>query len=139
MKDQDKSFSGEIEPSWTEAHDLALIYLSCMHGTDDQIDPTEMDAARVLIARHLEVDDEARVSRVIDDALLMYVGDSGEEMLVASVLSLGATFDADQRIGVLRDLADLVAADGMVYPSEIQFIAQLAEQWDIKNFFSQHN
>ena len=138
MKELDKQENAGL-PGWTEVHDLALIYLTCMHGTDDQIDATEMDAARVLIARHLSVEDEQLVSKIINDALLMYVSDSGQDMLLASILSLGDSFTADQRIGVLRDLADLVAADGMVYPEEIQFIANLAEQWDVKNFFSQGN
>ncbi len=135
-----KGTSHDTQPEWSQIHDLGLIYFFCMHSTDDQIDASEMEVARGLVAKHMKLDAKPEeVSQILHDALLMYISDQGEEMLAASVISLGQAFDADQRIGVLRDLADLVAADGMVYPKEVEFIAALAEQWDVKNFFRQGN
>lgn len=120
--------------AWSELHDVAMLYLSCMHGADSEIDKSELDLVLNLLGGR--ANGPKRASEIMDDVLLMYVGNTGPEMLGASIASLAESMNDDQRLDVLQELADIASADGMVYPNEVQFIVQVAKQWGLERFLS---
>jgi uncharacterized tellurite resistance protein B-like protein len=105
-----------------------------MHGPDAEIAPAELQLVLELLNRRSK--ENLDVSRVLDDVMLTYVGQTSTEMLAAAVASLSESMSDEQRLTVLQDLADIASADGMVYPNEVQFIVQIARQWGLEQFLT---
>lgn len=119
--------------AWSSLHEMALLYLTLLYSADD--DPrTETGAAmtRDLLLTWFPDVDARRLDRIIQQALLVHVGEAGDQMLAAAVESLHQTMPRDQRIAVLSDLADIAMSDGFVVPDEASFIERLAQEWDIE-------
>lgn len=119
---------------WSQLHDIALLYVCCMHGTDADIDKSELDVVRKLLNERNG--DPFKVKSVLDDVMLMYVSRSGAEMLTASIAALRESVTDDGRLQLLQDLATIASADGIVYPNEVQFIVGVARQWGQEDFMS---
>src|SRR5690606_1996897 len=96
---------------WSLLHDAALLYLTCMHGPDEEIDSSESAVVKELIRARGAGD--AGVDRVYDEAMLMYVGTSGGEMIAASIASLGQSLTEKQRKELLLELARVATSDGI--------------------------
>lgn len=105
-----------------------------MHGTDADIDKSELDVVRKLLNERNG--DPFKVKSVLDDVMLMYVSRSGAEMLTASIAALRESVTDDGRLQLLQDLATIASADGIVYPNEVQFIVGVARQWGQEDFMS---
>lgn len=118
-------------PAWTPIHDLALLYLSLVHGADAQIAPAEMEVMATRLKDWFPDANGPEISRVTEDVMLIYVSESGHQMLEASVASLNEHLHKGQRIAVLNDLAELASADGMLAPGEVNFIQELAMHWGV--------
>ncbi len=119
--------------SWSGLHDLGLIYLALMHGADAEIDPAEKEAMVQKLQGWQPETPSARLQRIINDVVLAYVSASGEDLLETSIASLRETMKKPQRIAVLNDLADIAYADGLVAPGEVDFIQQLAREWNVED------
>lgn len=115
--------------SWSLLHDVALLYLTAMHGPDDEIHAAESDTIKGLL--RTRSGGAGNVDRVFDEVMLMYVGSSGDEMIAASIASLGQSLSQRQRRDVLQELTQIATADGLVYESEIQLLAEIANRWGI--------
>jgi len=114
---------------WSLLHDAALLYLTCMHGPDDEINSSESAVVKELIrARGAG---EIGVDRVYDEVMLMYVGTSGGEMIAASIASLGQSLNESQRKELLLELARVATSDGIVYPSEAKLLGEIASTWGL--------
>lgn len=114
---------------WSLLHDAALLYVTCMHGPDEDISGSESAVVKELIrARGAG---EVGVDRVFDEVMLMYVGASGGEMVAASIASLGQSLTEIQRKELLLELARVASSDGIVYPSEIRLLGEIATSWGL--------
>ena len=120
---------------WSSLHDIALIYLTCMHGADDEIDPSEYSLVKDLIERRID-DESVDASQVLEDVMLMYVSQSSYDMVSNSIASISDESGRDLQISILRDLADIVAADGVVSPGEVHFITAVAREWGLEDYLS---
>ena len=116
---------------WTPLHDLALLYLALVHGADAEISPGEMEVMATKLKDWYPDADGAQLSRVTEDVMLMYVSESGHQMLETSVASLNEHLQKGQRIAVLNDLAEIASADGTLAPGEVSFIQELAMHWGV--------
>lgn len=119
-------------PEWTLAHDLALICLALTHGTDEELDSSEIDAMSLKLSQwhaHFNVE---TVKRIMSDVMLVYVGSSGDQMLEASIAAVAGELSKQSRIAILNDLADIATADGAIIMGEVDFIQQLARDWGIE-------
>lgn len=116
---------------WSPAHDLALVYLTLMHGADADIAEAEHDVMRERMRAWLPDHAEDLLTRVQEDVMLMYMSPRGSDMLDTSIESLAQTLSRTQRIAVLNDLAEIASADGVLKPGEVGFIQQLADYWEI--------
>ncbi len=118
---------------WSSLHDLALIYLALMHGADASIDPAETSLMSKKLRAWAPKPAADSVGSIIRQVMLVYVGESGRQMLDASVASLRETLPKGQRVAVLNDLADIATADGMLATGEVNFIQQLAHIWEVES------
>lgn len=119
-------------PNWTLAHDLALICLALSHGTDEELDSSEVDAMSTKLSQwhaHFNID---TVKQIMREVMLVYVGSSGDQMLEASIASIASELSKPSRIAILNDLADIATADGSIVMGEVDFIQQLARDWGIE-------
>lgn len=121
----------EEYPAWTTMHDLALIYLALTHGADAELDSAEVDAMSSKLQAWGHDVDRDRVRKVMHEVMLAYMAESGDQMLETAIASVGETLNKPRRIAVLNDLADIASADGMVVMGEVNFIQQLAREWDV--------
>lgn len=119
--------------TWTPVHDLALIYLALTHGADDALEPSEVDAMATKLRGWSTDQDLERIKKVMNDVMLVYMGGAGDQMLETAIASVGETMSKPRRIAVLNDLADIASADGMIVMGEVNFIQQLAKDWDVEN------
>ncbi len=114
---------------WSALHDLALLFLSLIHGADAALDPREVAEQRERLKRWFPETEPQQIQTAMDEAMLVYVGSGRDQMVQTSVESLRQTLTSKQRVGILNDLADLASADGVLAPGEVAFIQQLATYW----------
>jgi uncharacterized tellurite resistance protein B-like protein len=119
-------------PEWTNLHDLALIYLALTHGADAELDNTESEVMALKLQAWHEAIDLDRIRRVMQEVMLVYMSGQGDQMLEAAIASVGTSMSKPRRIAVLNDLADIASADGMIVMGEVNFIQQLAREWDVE-------
>jgi uncharacterized tellurite resistance protein B-like protein len=119
--------------TWTPVHDLALIYLALTHGADDALEASEVDAMAAKLRGWSTDLNIERIKKVMNDVMLVYMGGAGDQMLETAIASVGETMSKPRRIAVLNDLADIASADGMIVMGEVNFIQQLARDWDVEN------
>lgn len=119
-------------PEWTETHDLALIYLAMTHGAGEELGSAEMEVVANKLQAWAEDVDAERISDIMHEVILVYVGASGEQMLETAIASIGHQMPKMSRIAILHDLADIASADGAIMMNEVDFIQQLARDWGIE-------
>lgn len=120
----------DTHPEWTLTHDLGLIYLALALGADDDLDAAELEALTGKLEQW-QPEGTVPIASILHEVILMYVGSSGEQMLETAIVSLRDRLPKLSRMAVLGDLADLASADGIVAMQEIDFIQQLAREWDV--------
>jgi len=120
------------EPAWSSMHEMALIYLTLLNSSDDQVRRDSVAMTRDLLLDWYPDVEKGRLDQVIREALLLQLGPASEQMLTTAVEALRQSLPRDQRIAVLSDLADVAMADGFVIPDEASFIERLAQEWDIE-------
>ena len=124
------------EDTWTSMHDVAMIYIACMHGGDGEIEPVEEERILELLhERYPDLDEEA-VTRVLNRALLSYVGNSGPELLIASIHAAAEELSTAERVKIVRELTQIASADGLIYPGEAGYISTVANLWGIQRHLS---
>lgn len=118
-------------PDWTIAHDLALIYLALTHGADAELASAEVDAmSRKLHEWHSDFELD-RIKSIMHEVMLVYMGSSGDQMLETAIASVADEMPKATRIAILNDLADIASADGAIVMGEVDFIQQLARDWNV--------
>ena len=124
---------GSPDPDdWGTLHDLALVYLFLAHGTDEDLSPIERETISERLHAWQPQSASSRISRIVDEVMLTYMGIYGREMLDLSIASLKESLQSDRRIAVLNDMATLATSDGMLAPGEVAFIQQLARFWEVE-------
>ncbi|MFQ5570198.1 MAG: TerB family tellurite resistance protein [Rhodothermales bacterium] len=123
------STSGPSE--WSVSHDVALLYLALAHGTDFDIAPAEQVTMVEKLREWYPDISLASARKVFHEAMLTYMSGHSRDMVDASMASIKALMDKQERIALLNDLAELASADGAIVPGEVSFIQQLARYWEV--------
>ena len=118
--------------NWTPIHDLAIIYQALAHGADANLDKNEIDTMAIKLNGWDDRFDIERTRKIMNEVLLVYVGESGAHMLETAIASVAQHLKKEDRITVLNDLADIASADGMIVMGEVSFIHHLAREWGIE-------
>lgn len=122
--------SGEA-PGWSPIHDLGLVYLSLLYGVDVDNDPGETDVVHHKLQAWVPEEDPRRIQRILDEVMLVFISTYCDLMLETAVVSIRYSMSKSKRFAVLQDLMDIASADGMIVPDEVQFIQQIAHEWDL--------
>ena len=127
-------FDPARQPSeWGAMHDLTLLYLALVHGTDMDIAPSEQEALLEKLHHWFPEVQPKDTEQVFNEVMLTYMGGHSREMLDTSIASIKESLDKSRRIALLNDLAELATADGTLVPGEVSFIQQLANFWDVSS------
>ncbi len=118
----------DSHPAWSSQHDLALLYLALLHGAE--AGPDE-DVVRERLMRRYPKAGAVRLNRVLDRAMLVYIGTAGEQMLEVAVAALGQALPRAARRAVLDDLARIASTSEGVVPAGLAFIEELAREWGL--------
>ena len=111
---------------WTLAHDVALVYLSLVHGADAHLAEAESEASM----RHLRAwfpnisgDD---LTCLAEETMRVYMSEERGAMVQTAVETVRQSLKKREHVGLLNDLAALAHADGVLHPGEVAFIQRFA-------------
>lgn len=123
-----------VEPTgWGALHDLILIYLSFMHGSQAVTGSINPDKLVVKIHAWQPHKDPRYIRRVLMEVMLIYISHSNVQMLEMSVMALREALPEHERIKILRDIADMVCQEGLYYPDDANFIEHIAREWEVEH------
>lgn len=112
-------------------HDLALLYLSLAHGTDDDLAPSESRAMAINLRRWQPDKDPALIDHVIREATLSYLNRANTTRVEDAVRTLREALPEVTRSAILSDMLEIAKADGKIIPAEGGFIREIADSWGI--------
>lgn len=118
-------------PGWSAVHDLGLVYLSLLYGVDLGSDPAESDVVHHKLQAWFPDEEPNRIRRIMDEVMLVFISTYCDLMLETAVVSIRLSMSKSKRFAVLQDLMDIASADGLIVPDEVQFIQQIAHEWDL--------
>ncbi len=122
----------DIKPTWTRAHDLALIFIALAYGTDQNLHEDEL-ATITDVLQHWREDFPAdEVQDVVMEAVAIFTGDNSDVEVQRSMESLKKQFSLTNRQRALEDVVRIAEADGVLLSSERDLIQKLAEAWEIR-------
>ncbi|MEM6645037.1 MAG: TerB family tellurite resistance protein [Bacteroidota bacterium] len=122
-----------IYDSWTEAHDLSLLYLTLMHGTEQEMGDFEVRMVAACLEARCPDLDPITARRILDYVLLIFISRTGQLMLETTIASLAKSMARPDRLAVVQDLVNIASSDGIVMPAEMQFISHVAHEWDLEH------
>ena len=121
---------GADADTWTPLHDLAFLYITLAHDTDDHLGGDELDAILKKLQEWLPDADEDSLMGVLRRALDAYVRNAADpDYFVRAVRSVGQSVPTHQREALLADLRYVAAADGIFRPAEQEMIREMARAW----------
>lgn len=120
-----------MNEDWSNTHDLALMFVSCAYRGDGVLDDIERQAVRAMLLLRFQDLEPVDADRIVDQAFLTYLSDSGSAMLSAAVHTLGSELSRNERAEVIKDLSGIASSDGLVFPAEADFIARVAREWQV--------
>lgn len=111
--------------------DLALIYITLAHGTDQDLSKVEVETiSRRLSAWQSQVTEETVLS-AIKDALEEYTQEKGRSQVEAAIRRVRDEVDRDLRKTIVDDLTEIAMADDKFLHEEGAFIGDLARTWNV--------
>lgn len=111
--------------------DLALIYLTLAHGTDEDLTDDEVDAIAGELHEWQEEVREESVLRAIKGALALYERDDALDQVNAAIQNVRENLSEEDRQLILDDLVEIAMADGQYMHEESTFIGELAGAWEV--------
>lgn len=111
--------------------DLALIYISLAHSTDQDLSESEVEVISERLRKwHTQATEETVLS-VIKDALEDYTHERAREGVERAVRRIRDESDQEMRRTIVADLTDIALADDKFLHAEGSFIGELAQAWDV--------
>lgn len=121
---------GETD-AWTPVHDMALVYLTFAHSTDNDLSTHEVAAITEKMSEWLPDAKEVDVLNIVQAAIQVYAQGPDGRVFAESVEALKKFVPEHQRGALLADLRYVAEADGQVLEREHQMIARLAHAWNL--------
>ena len=111
--------------------DLALIYLTLAHGTDEDLTDDEVEAIASELYEWQEEVREESVLSAIKGALALYEREDALDQVNAAIENVRDALSEDDRQLILDDLVEIAMADGQYMHEESTFIGELASAWNV--------
>lgn len=118
---------------WTPIHDLALIYVTLAHRTDEVLHRQEVDAILEKLGEWMPGAPPDLLRQVWEEVLYTYEEQPEGRTLADAVDAVSTTVPAHQRPAVLADLQYIAQADGVLLVEERVLIEQLAKVWGMSS------
>jgi uncharacterized tellurite resistance protein B-like protein len=126
----------EVEPrrdDWTQAHDLALVYVALAYGTDSELSDTELATITDALADWRDEFSIDEVQEVVMEAVTVFLEADSEHEVRESVRALRRSLDGDEKQRALGDIVRIAEADGIMLNSERSLIRALSQEWGLKS------
>lgn len=111
--------------------DLALVYLTLAHGTDEALDDTEVGAMADLLRAWSDGSASEGVIEAIEAALVAYQREDALRRVNQAIANVRRAVEQPNRQRLLDDLVEIALADGEFVHEEGAFIGKLAEAWEV--------
>jgi uncharacterized tellurite resistance protein B-like protein len=111
--------------------DLALIYLTLAHGTDEDLTDDEVDTIAGELHEWQEEMRQESVLSAIKGALALYEREDALDQVNAAIKGVHERLSEEDRQLILDDLVEIAMADGRYMHEESTFIGELADAWDV--------
>lgn len=112
--------------------DLALIYISLAHSTDQDLSEAEVEMISQRLRAWQTDATEETVLSAIKDALEDYTHERAREGVERAVRRIRDELDPEMRKVIVADLTDIALADDKFLHTEGSFIGELARAWDVR-------
>lgn len=112
--------------------DLALIYLTLAHGTDEDLTDAEVDIIASELREWQEEVHEESVLSAIKGALALYERDDALDQVNTAIRNVYSALSEEDRQMILDDLVEIAMADGQYMHEESTFIGELAKAWEVE-------
>lgn len=123
-------FTDGEDQGWTPLHDLAFIYVTLAHRTDDTLSRREVEAITEKIGEWMPDANASTLRRLLHDVLTVYDEAPEGRTFEDAVAAVRQAVPAHQRAAVLDDLRFVADADGVMLVEERVLIEELARAWD---------
>lgn len=118
--------------TWTQEHDLALVYVSLAYGTDQELTDYELATITDVLSGWRSEFQPDEIQEVVMEAVSVYLEDGAEDAVLQAIDNLRDRLDEDERRRALEDVVRIAEADGVLLSSERNLISALADQWNVK-------
>jgi uncharacterized tellurite resistance protein B-like protein len=123
---------GDVDGGWTPLHDLALVYLMLVHGTDHNLTINEVEAMTRKLSEWMPDKTEAEMFIVVQGAMNIYGDGTDQKVMDEAVESLKHYVPEHQRKALIDDLEYLAKADGVILDEERELIERLRESFGVE-------
>jgi uncharacterized tellurite resistance protein B-like protein len=123
---------GDVDGGWTPLHDLALVYLMLVHGTDHNLTINEVEAMTRKLSEWMPDKSEADMFIVVQGAMNVYGDGTDQKVKDEAVESLKQYVPEHQRKALIDDLEYLAKSDGVVLDEERKLIDRLRESFGVE-------
>lgn len=124
--------SSSADETWTPVHDLALVYITLAHQTDQQLSDQELRMIKRRMSEWVPDADVTTLDTMLRTALDAYGRQTGGHTFANAVSTLRAVVPTHQQEAVLKDLRYIANADGVMLVEERVMIEALAEAWSMQ-------
>ncbi len=118
---------------WTQAHDLALIYLALAYGTDQDLTDHELATITDTLQPWRDDFPADEVQDVVMEALAIFLEDDNGQAVLHAIESLKEQLTQAERERALEDVVRVAEADGILLLSERDLISRVAYAWDMRS------
>lgn len=118
--------------TWTQEHDLALVYVSLAYGTDQELTDYELATITDVLSGWRSPFQPDEVQDVVMEAVSVYLEDGAEDAVLRAIDTLGQHLSEEERRQALKDVVRIAEADGVLLSSERNLISTLADRWNVK-------
>lgn len=131
--EQQPEAMNQTKNTWTQAHDLALVFIALAYGTDEDLSPEELATITDVLQDWRDDFPVDEVQDVVMEAVAVYTGDSSDEEVQQSIEALRDQLSVDERRRALEHLSMVAEADGVLLRAEQSLLTRLADAWEIKS------
>ncbi len=119
--------------SWSNTHDLALVFIALAYGTDRILADEELAAIVAAVQKWQPDWAEDKAQELVMEALAVFLDGPADEAVTRAIKRLKTALDRASRVRALEDVVRIAEADGIVLGSERSLISVLARAWDIRD------
>lgn len=122
-----------VKASWTQAHDLALIFLALAYGTDEDLTDDELATITDVLQDWRDDFPADEAQDVVMEAIAVLLEDDADDEVIRAIDQLRQQLALEERRRALEDVMRIAEADGVLLSTEQSLIHRLAEAWELRS------